>query len=232
MGIFDGVSANNPDQPINLVGRYQRSMQQAAYSPSVAQAAARSRINPTLATRVAAREVAGQMNGALPGLIQQEAQMMEARRIENLNKEREAIALGLNIGGQVLGTAMSAYGGGGGAPSGGGASSSNIGGTVGGGLGQLVLSGNVKARPTPITPAQYASPVQLQTQSQAPMAGAVSAAQPQYVMDPQVDQAINAPMRDGTPLPASNQIAAELYDQAIAPAPRSQVGARRGRRPR
>lgn len=119
MGIFDPSSGADPRRPIGLVSRYQSAMQRAAYSPSVAQAAARSGVNPTLATRIAAREVAQQQNSALPGLISQEAQMMEARRLENDQKERAMAGLGLNVAGQVVGTALSAYGGGGGGQGGG-----------------------------------------------------------------------------------------------------------------
>ena len=109
MGIFDPSSGANPSRPVDLVSRYRRGVANATYSPSVAQAAARSGISPTMATRVAAREVGQQTASALPGLLSQEAQMMEARRLENDQKDRQAVAMGLNIGGQVLGTALNAY---------------------------------------------------------------------------------------------------------------------------
>lgn len=112
MGIFDPVNAGNPDAPISTVAQYQRAMNRATYSPAVAQAAARSGVNPTLATRIASREVAQQMGQALPALIQQDAAAMEARRLENERKERERIAMMLNSGGQVLGTVLNAYSGG------------------------------------------------------------------------------------------------------------------------
>lgn len=109
MGIFDPVRTLNPDDPIDTVGQYQRAMNRATYSPAVAQAAARSGVNPTMATRIASREVASQAAQALPGLIQNDVQMMEARRQENERKERERLALMLNTGGQVLGTALNAF---------------------------------------------------------------------------------------------------------------------------
>lgn len=111
MGIFDPVRTLNPDDPIDTVGQYQRAMNRATYSPAVAQAAARSGINPTMATRIASREVASQAAQALPGLIQNDVQMMEARRQENERKERERLALMLNTGGQVLGMGLQALGG-------------------------------------------------------------------------------------------------------------------------
>ncbi len=109
MGIFDPSNGANPRRPISLVSDYQTAMQRATYSPSVAQAAARSGVNPGLATRVAAREVSQNMAGALPGLLSQEAQMMEARRLENERKAQQEAGLLLNVGGQVLGTALNAY---------------------------------------------------------------------------------------------------------------------------
>lgn len=118
MGIFDPSRALDPDKPIDLVNQYQRQMNRATYSPSVAQAAARSGINPTMATRIAARETSAQMAQAVPGLLQQEAQMMEARRLENERKEREKLAMAMNIGGQVIGTGLQMFGGGGGAMAG------------------------------------------------------------------------------------------------------------------
>lgn len=194
MGIFDPVNGANGNRPVGLVSRYQSAMQRAAYSPTVAQAAARSGVNPTLATRVAAREVAQQSNQALPGLIAQEAQMMEARRLENERKEREMAGMGLNIAGQVVGTALSAYGGGGGGQSSGGSGQGGGSGAVGGvmGVGSGLLSSYENQaqnnanlnRSRPAVPAQMAQQQILQAPSQQPSATAVEAAPPQASVQP------------------------------------------------
>ena len=173
--------------------------------------------------------------------------MTEARRTEDLNRERQMLATGLNIGGQVLGTALSA--------SGGGAAAGAVAPATGA-ASQFVQSGNVRPSATPLPVAQYAQPVsQVSPQPMVAPTGPVTMSQPQpnfiaNQVQPQqvqmvqapmvaapmpaaVDQAINAPMQNGAPMPTNNQIASELYDEAIrVNQPRSQAGARRARRPR
>lgn len=240
MGIFDPVNAGNPDAPISTVAQYQRAMNRATYSPAVAQAAARSGVNPTLATRIASREVAQQMGQALPALIQQDAAAMEARRLENERKERERIAMMLNSGGQVLGTVLNAYSGGtmGAATNGAGGSSQ------GAQIRPVATSGyagaNVGAQSAPLAAAPQTSiqtaPIQQFVQAPAPAVAAQAA--------PLVDQPIyNTPAQTpGAPVissallasqPVSNPIANQyLQDSADADILREPSGRPSRRRPR
>ena len=224
MGIFDPSRGANPDQPIDLVNNYQRRMNQATYSPAVAQAAARSGTSSGMATRIAAREVAQQSSQVLPGLLTQEAQMMEARRLENERKEREKEAMIMNIAGQVGGTLLSAYGGGGASAAMGALQQPGTGATTPSVAGGAMSMQAAPQQPQPNFIADQVQPQRVQM-VQAPMVAAP--------MPAAVDQAINAPMQNGAPMPTNNQIASELYDEAIrVNQPRSQAGARRRQRTR